>query len=221
MQLAVRPYGAIAVGRGATLDTIDMPLNDRVWLGDRFREIRGLAKEDERLAAIATIARWTDAGPGGFYDDLGDPARQPHLIRGPGLPTDPGSFKTTATGFGYRQGWRLSWMTHAESFYDGSVSMQYDGLDRAARYRVRIVYAGDVFSFTTRIRLVADEGLEVHPWMTKEGQPKPIEFDVPAAATADGRLTLTWSPEPGAGGAGRGNQIAEVWLIRVAPGKAP
>ena len=81
MQLAVKPYGAIAVGRGATLDTVDMPLNDRVWLAERFKEIRGLAKEDERLAAIDTILRWTDPGPGGFYDDLGDPSRQPHLVR--------------------------------------------------------------------------------------------------------------------------------------------
>ena len=44
MQLAVKPYGAIAVGRGATLDTIDMPLNDRVWLADRFTEIRALGE---------------------------------------------------------------------------------------------------------------------------------------------------------------------------------
>ena len=32
-------------------------------------------------------------------------------------------------------------MTHAESFYDGRVEMRYDGLDRTARYRVRVVYA--------------------------------------------------------------------------------
>ena len=44
MQLAVKPYGAIAVGRGATLDTIDMPLNDRAWLADRFTEIRGIGE---------------------------------------------------------------------------------------------------------------------------------------------------------------------------------
>lgn len=218
MQLAVRPYGAIAVGRGATLDTIDMPLNDRPWLTSRFREIRGLAKEDERLAAIDTIVNWTNPGPGGFYDDLGDPDRQPHLIRGPGLQTDPGSFETTATGFGYRPGWRLSWITHAESFYDAPVQMKYDGLDPAARYRVRVVYAGDVYSFTTKLRLVADDTYEVHPWMTKEGQPKPIEFDVPPAATSDGSLTLTWRQDSGRGGAGRGNQIAEVWLMRV-PGE--
>ena len=29
--------------------------------------------------------RWTDPGPGGFYDDLGNPAQQPHLVRGPAV----------------------------------------------------------------------------------------------------------------------------------------
>ena len=215
MQLAVKPYGAIAVGRGATLDTIDMPLNDRIWLTDRFAEIRALTNEDERLAAIDTILTWTDPGPGGFYDDLGDPMRQPHLVRGPGLPTDPGSFQSAAVGFGYRPGWRLSWMTHAESFYEGRVQMRYDRLDPTARYRVAVVYAGDVYSFTRKLRLDADGTTEVHGWMTKDGHPKHAEFDIPASVTADGVLTLTWQQEPGAGGAGRGNQIAEVWLRKV------
>ena len=80
MQLAVPLYRAIAVGRGANLDTIDVPLNDRVWLAEHFAEIRALAKEHERLTAIDAIVRWTDPGPGGFYDDLGDPDAQPHLV---------------------------------------------------------------------------------------------------------------------------------------------
>ena len=220
MQLAVKPYGAIGVGRGATLDTIDMPLNDRAWLGERFAEIRALATDEERLAAIDRILTWTDPGPGGFYDDLGDPLRQPHLVRGPGLAADPGSFRSAAVGFGYRAGWRLSWMTHAESFYDGVVEMRYDGLDPTARYRVAVVYAGDVYSFTRKLRLDADGTTEVHGWISKEGHPKRAEFDVPASATADGALTLTWRAEPGAGGAGRGNQIAEVWLQKVTTSSA-
>ena len=62
MQLAVKPYGAIAVGRGATLDTIDMPLNDRVWLADRFTEIRALSSEADRVAAIDRIAALDRSG---------------------------------------------------------------------------------------------------------------------------------------------------------------
>jgi hypothetical protein len=219
MQLAVKPYGAIGVSRGATLDTVDTPLNDRPWLTDRFREIRALSTEQEQLAAIDTIVDWTNPGPGGFYDDLGDPVRQPHLVRGAGFATDPGGFASAVTGFGYRRGWRLSWITHAESFYDGQVQMKYEGLDPAARYRVRVVYSGEVDEDTKKLRLVADDRYEVHPWLSKSADPSPLEFDVPQAATADGWLTLTWRQEPGAGGAGRGNQIAEVWLVRLGRGE--
>jgi len=50
--------------------------------------------------------------------------------------------------------------------------------------------------------------------MRKELPIKPVEFDVPPEATRGGTLTLTFSGPPGMGSAGRGNQIAEVWLMR-------
>jgi hypothetical protein len=92
--------------------------------------------------------------------------------------------------------------------------MRYTNLDPAARYRIRVVYAGDVFSMTTMIKLVANEKYEVHPPIRKASPIKPVEFDIPAEATRGGELTLTFSPPPGMGSAGRGNQIAEVWLMR-------
>jgi hypothetical protein len=42
----------------------------------------------------------------------------------------------------------------------------------------------------------------------------PLEFDIPAEATRSGELHLRWAKEPGLGGAGRGLQVAEVWLMR-------
>jgi hypothetical protein len=50
--------------------------------------------------------------------------------------------------------------------------------------------------------------------MRKESPIKPVEFDVPVDATRGGELTLTFSATPGMGSAGRGNQIAEVWLVK-------
>jgi hypothetical protein len=213
-QLSVARYRAIAVGRGATLDSLETPLNNAGWLRARFAEASALASEDERLAAIERIARWTDPGPGGYYDDLGNPAQQPHLVRGLPFEEDPQRFQSTLTGFGYRPDWRLSWMTHAESFWDTPLHMRYTGLDPAAQYRLRVVYAGDVFSMNTRIRLVANERYEIHPPLQKPSPIKPVELDVPADATRGGILTLTFSAPPGMGSAGRGNQIAEVWLLR-------
>jgi hypothetical protein len=89
--------------------------------------------------------------------------------------------------------------------------LRYGELDPNARYRVRVVYAGD--NFRMRVRLDA-EGTEVHPWMPKPDPVRPLEFDIPAVATADGELTLRWCQEPGRGGNGRACQVAEVWLIR-------
>ena len=213
-QLSVSRYRAIAVGRGATLDSFEAPLNNDGWLRARFAEATALEREDERLAAIDRIVRWTDPGPGGYYDDLGNPQQQPHLLRGLPFEEDPQRFKSTLTGFGYRPDWRLSWMTHAESFWDTPLQMRYTALDPAAQYRIRIVYAGDVFSMNTAIRLVANDTYEVHPPLKKESPVKPVEFDIPVEATRGGALMLTFSGPPGIGSAGRGNQIAEVWLMR-------
>src|SRR5215467_5566418 len=89
MQLSVQKYKAIGIDRGATLDTIDYPLNNRRWFEERFAAIKNLPEEASRLREIQHILGWTDAGPGGFYDDLGNPARQPHLVRGLDFEQDP------------------------------------------------------------------------------------------------------------------------------------
>ncbi len=198
MQLSVPRYQAISVDRGANLDTIDYPLNNRPWLKQRLAEIRQLPDEATRMKAIADIVHWTDPGPGGFYDDLGNPARQPHLVSG-------------VTGFAGNQNWRVSWRTHAESLNDEPLRMHYDGLDTAAQYKVRVVYAGD--SPRTKIRLDAN-GIAVHPLIAKPAPIAPVEFDIPKSATEKGTLDLSWYRETGLGGNGRGSQVAEVWLIR-------
>src|SRR5207249_4066095 len=73
MQLSVERYQAISVGRGANLDTIDVPLNNRRWLKRRFAELRGLG-DAEALKGIHDILHWSDPGPGGMHSLLGDPA---------------------------------------------------------------------------------------------------------------------------------------------------
>src|SRR2546422_9002997 len=65
------------------------PLNDRLWLKERFRAIRKLRSPQDQLNALEDIIQWTNPGPGGFYDDLGNIACQPHLSRGLGFEKDP------------------------------------------------------------------------------------------------------------------------------------
>jgi hypothetical protein len=202
MQLSVPRYKAISVDRGANLDTIDAPLNNRLWLAQRFGELRKLSTESERLAGIREIVNWTDPGPGGFYDDLGDIRRQPHLVRGEGM----------LMGFGPSGTRRHSWWDHAEALYDAPLHMHYADLDSHAEYKIRVVYAGD--SPRRKIRLVAGSRWQVHPFMEKPAPVAPVEFNIPHEATERGELDLTWSGEPGLGGNGRGCQVSEVWLIK-------
>ncbi len=223
MQLSVEKYKAIAVDRGASLDTIDFPLNNRFWLEDRFAKISKLPTEAERLKGVQETLDWTNPGPGGFYDDLGNVARQPHLIQGLSFEEDPGRLNSTRSGFeedlifdepieaaGLPR--RTSWMDHAESLYDTPLRMRYPNLDPKARYKIRILYGGD--SPRKKIRLIANEQSEIHPFLTKPFPFAPLEFNIPPAETRSGELTLTWSVEPGLGGNGRGCQLAEVWLIK-------
>jgi len=216
MQLSVERYAGMR-GRGNSLDDIDVPLNDAEWLRHRFSQIRGLPDEGGRQAALTEILRRTDPGPGGFYDDLGDPARQPHLLPGAGWRKDPGFFATPQVGFNDRLNEgrplpRASW-TAAESLYTATIQMRYKELDPSARYKVRVIYGR--YKNSGKIRLVANEPggpQEIHGWLKKECEP--LEFNIPPASTADGELTLTWQPEPDRGGNGRVMEVAEVWLIK-------
>ena len=213
-QLSVPRYQAIRVGRGANLDTVDMPLNDRIWLSGQFANIRKLASEQDRLNVIEAVLNRTNPGPGGFYDDLGNLLRQPHLVRGKGYENDPAHLESSLVGFAIRDEWMdmpLAWWRHAEALNDAPLQLRYDGLDPEAQYRVRVVYAGD--SPQVRIELQAD-GVEVHGLLERPVPFESLEFDVPQSATGDGGLTLTWRGEPGRGGNGRGTQVAEVWLLK-------
>jgi hypothetical protein len=212
MQLSVEKYHAISVDRGATLDTIDRPVNSRVWLDQRFAEIRTMETEAGRLAAIDEILNWTNPGPGGFYDDLGDTAAQPHLVRGGDYASDPAFLNSPHVAFGGVGSYRKSFWTHAAPLNDEPLRMRYTGLDPAAQYKIRVVYGGD--SPQQKIRLVANGAVEIHPFIAKPVPYRPIEFDIPREATSHGVLNLAWTREPGKGGNGRGCQISEVWLIR-------
>jgi len=214
MQLSVPRYKAISVDRGAHLDLVDRPLNNREWLKARFAQLRGLSTESDRLREIRVIVNWTNPGPGGFYDDLGNLTRRPHLVLGAGPQTDPEYRESARVGFREYPGYRISWIRFAESVYDAPLNMRYEDLDTTAQYKVRVVYAGDI-GRGNKIRLLADDEMEVHPFIEKEFPARPTEFTVPREATRDGTLTLTWHQQPGQGGAGRGCQVAEVWLIKA------
>jgi hypothetical protein len=217
MQLAVYRYRGEAVVRGTNLETLDYPVSDAPWLLNQISEIMREPDTAKQLAAIRALLRRTDPGPGGFYDDLGNVANRPHLLLGEGAEHDPEFRATPLTGFLYPDALGvhapLAWKRWAESLFDTPMKMRYTGLDVTAHYRLRVVYSGD--QPTKKTRLVANDQLEIHPYVQRPWPPVPQEFNIPPVATSGGELTLSWTREPGQGGSGRGCQVSEVWLINT------
>lgn len=214
MQLSVQRYKAISVGRGANLDLVDFPLNNAPWLREKFSEIRSTTNEVDRLKKIDSILNWNNPGEGGFYDDLGKSGSQPHLVLGTDYNEDPAFLNAPMSSMVVRREShkaRISSCTYSETLHDYPLEMVYPNLNKNAKYRIRVVYGPEA---KTEVRLVANDRFEIHPMQPKDMNYTPLEFDIPYDATRDGSLKITWSKPLGAGGSGRGVQVAEVWLIR-------
>ena len=223
VQLSVSRYGAQAVRRGASLDGLEYPLNDRLWLHERGAQIDRLATEPERLRAVEAVLQRTDPGPGGRYDNLGDAAQQPHLVAGAGFSGDPSFLDSALRGFSIpypADAVPYAWLGHAESIGHGPLQLRYEALDPAAGWRVVVVYGGERRwgGAHPRVRMDAvsagGAAYEVHGWIAKPHPRGPLSFDLPPGAAADGSVTVRVYHED-SGGPGRGAQVSEIWLQRA------
>ena len=210
-QLTVEKHGGQHRTRGAFMDGIDEPLNNAGWLFAQFRRIRTEQDEAARLKALDKVTMRTNPGPGGFYDNLGAPASMKRIVRTKAWKDDPGTLESPRIAFYYKhrpedEEVPLAWKHQVGTIYETPLRLSYDNLDPKAGYTVRIAYTG---RRGNRVRLVADNVYSVHD-LIETRNPPVREFAVPQAATADGRLELTWTCGEGQ----RGAQVSEIWLIR-------
>jgi hypothetical protein len=209
MQLSVEKYGANHWERGATLDGLDRTLNNRRWFETKFEEILAEENEETRMDLLNDALHWEDPGPGGFYDDLGDAAKEPHLVRQHSWAEDPGfvaSPQDECNAIKDHETWRLSWLNQGQTLFGTPLKLRYEGLDPNAMYRLRVVYAG---RFRPTMQLTANGRYTIHEPLPQPALPERQEFDIPREATQDGILELEWQNTTG-----RGCQVAEVWLVR-------
>ena len=243
-QLDVPTYKAMGPERGAVLDFLDTPLNNKLWMENELDAIltgrftatmpEKVESGDVRLARLVRVVDWEDPGPGGFYDDLGCAWKQPHLLKPRPLWDDTAGITTPREAHTWApvpRAERQSWLDQSEALNAAPLVMHYDGLDPDASYRVRVTYLG---RYSATIRLVADDVYEIHSAYghTVQGVRYTSGYSDRAAVITpknDGPLPVV-TPlefviprEATQDGVldlvwqrltGRGTQVAEVWLIK-------
>jgi hypothetical protein len=209
LQTSVPLYQASGFERGALLDFVDRPLNNQWWLEDEFKRIRALPTESERLKALELIRTWESPGSGSFYDEVGNIAKSPRVIRGEGTNTDPMMENNPNPGFWW---WdegscrkRLSWQTSM----DWPLGLKYQNLDPRASYRVRLTGYGQPKLRANGQALAPKAGGRI-------GIGEFQEYAVPTELLKEGRLTLKFDPLPEEQSLNwrQQSRVSEVWLLK-------
>lgn len=205
LQTSVEKYHASGAERGAVLDFIDVPVNNRWWLEDELIKVRALASEPEKLARLAVLGNWENPGPGSFYDDVGHEAHSPRVDGD--AEVDPDSLRGAEPIFWWwdsgRSRARLSWQTTM-----WPRRMVYEGLDPNGVYTVRTGGQGQ--------SLLSIDGKRVAPLTAGKKMGEFYEFAVPAELVQDRRIVLTWeipSDEEDLNWRQK-SRLAEVWLLK-------
>jgi hypothetical protein len=208
LQTSVKKYQASGAERGAILDYVDYPLNNRWWLEDEFPKVRAMESEQAKVKRLEEIGTWEDPGPGGFYDNVGHIAKSPHVVRGKtGSATirDP-----EPTHWWWDEGFsrkRLSWQVSM----DWPIAVRYEHIDPNAAYVIRITGYGEAL---TRIN-----GQRVTPTLYGKGIGEIKEFPVPQEAVRSGQIVVTWDQPAEAHLNWREqSRINEIWLLKRSGG---
>jgi len=183
------------------VNNIYSPLSDRKWIESQLDNVTSLAD-------INRIINYEDAGPGGFYDNLGVEGQQPHLVKQKTWQQDPGFVYSPVDWLDYKPGTdkRHSQQTHAVCRYSTPILMRWQGLDRTASYHINVVYRGP---FGPEFTCKTDEGYVIHgPRGNTESAP--VSYSIPKPATSDGLLELKWQLTNQV----RGVSVTEIWLIK-------
>lgn len=196
LQTSVNKHNASGAERGAILDFLDYPLNNRWWLADEFEKILKMESTEAQLERIETIRTWDHPGPGSYYDNISD------ISKGPRVKTR----KYDATDVA----WWNNGMSRARlstQLFQNFPRIEYEDLDPNARYMIRVAGYGEA--------LIRVDGERLSPIQYDRELEGFKEFIVPQKYVSDGALVVTFDePEESHLNWRQHSKVSDIWLIK-------
>ena len=194
-QTSVEKYQARSAERGAILDFIDYPLNNRWWLEDEFNKIGKLKSEAEKLARLEFIKNYESPGEGSFYDNISS-ADAKHVTS---KTDDAIDFLWENDGLSRK---RLS-----TQLFQFTPTLEYNDLDPDSNYLIRVSGYGEA--------LLRANGERLKPTKYEKGFEEFKEFPLPKNLIKDGKLNISFDkPDEEHLNWRKQSRVTDVWLIK-------
>lgn len=196
LQTSVPKYNAKGFERGAILDFVDYPLNNRWWLTDEVKKINELSSDEVKLKRINEIGRWENPGEGSFYDNVSNVSKGPHVKTHSEDGTDVAWWQD---GFSRT---RLS-----SQLFQKCPILDYDNLQPNARYVIRVLGTGDA--------LLRVDGKRLEPTLYNREPETLKEWIVPLELSQDGKLHISFDePEESHLNWRKHSKVSDIWLLK-------
>ena len=194
-QTSFEKYQASGAERGAILDFIDYPLNNRWWLEDEFDKIRKFESEAEKLARLDFIRTYESPGEGSFYDNISS-ADAKHVTS---KTDDAIDFLWENNGISRK---RLS-----TQLFQFTPTLAYDELDPDADYMIRVSGYGEA--------LLRANGQRLTPTKYEKGYEEFKEFPLPGELISEGKLKISFDkPDEEHLNWRQQSRVTDVWVIK-------
>jgi hypothetical protein len=197
MQTSVPLYQASGAERGAILDFVDYPLNNRWWLADEFEKIKKMSTEEQKLARLHILATWENPGPGSYYDNISD------LSKGPRVKTrteDATDVLWENNGMSRK---RLS-----TQLYQNFPKLDYSDLDPNGQYLIRVSGYGDA--------LLRVDGERIEPTAYPKGFEEFKEFPLSPKYVSDGKISISFDePEESHLNWRQHSKVFDIWVLKL------
>ncbi len=197
LQTSVIKYKASGAERGAILDHLDYPLNNRWWLADEFKKVEKMSTEKEKTDRLEVIATWENPGPGSYYNNISDISKSSHVL----------TFSDDATDVAWWDNGFSRKRLSTQLFQNFPV-LKYQDLDPNGRYMIRIAGFGEA--------LLRVDGERLDPTVYNKGYEEFKEFLLNPKYVSDGKIDVTFDqPEESKLNWRARSKVTDVWLIKL------